>query len=194
MGGLGSGRNAGFGAPTCEAFPSIDILQYARKGVLTQGCRTEVNWTYQGKEIGWGTVEADVTSITLVWRFDGVDDNKQHREEIGLSFTQPPLGGQRPWFVCPVCGCRRLKLYCGEAFLCRACLGLQYQSTRDSRPLRLVRRLNRLRGQLGGVVVAGELLPERPKGMHRRTYNRLVEQEVAVNGQITAIEQTLFCS
>jgi hypothetical protein len=157
----------------------------------THGSKTsETNYG----ELAGRTIEANATSIILVWRFDGVDRNKLHREDIGLSFTQPPLGGHRPWFVCPVCACRRLKLYCGEAFLCRECLGLQYQSTRDCRPLRLVRRLNDLRGQLGGVVVAGELLPTRPKGMHQRTFNRLLAREAELNDQINKIEASLLIS
>ncbi len=162
MGGLGSGRVAGFGAPTCEAFPFIDILRYSQNDVLRPGSRTEVLWTYCDEEIGSGTITAHESSIVLDWYFDGVDRNWPHRKEIDLSFTEPPLGGRRPWFVCPECGSRRLKLYCGGRFLCRECLGLQYQSTRDSLPLRMVRRLNKLRRQLGGTVVAGELLQGRP--------------------------------
>lgn len=194
MGGLGSGRNAGFGAPTCEAFPFIDILQYSRNDVLSPGSRTEVFWTYCDEEIGSGKITAYESSIVLDWCFDGVDGNRTHHEEIELSFTQPHLGGRRPWFVCPACCSRRLKLYCGGRFLCRECLGLQYQSTRDSRPLRMVRRLNRLRRQLGGTVVAGELLPVRPKGMHQRTYHRLLERETELNDQIIKIEASLIRS
>ena len=72
MGGLGSGRNAGFGAPTCETFPFIDILQYSRDDVLQPGSRTKVYWTFRGEEIGSGTITAHEFSIVLDWCFDAV--------------------------------------------------------------------------------------------------------------------------
>ena len=136
------------------------------------------------------TVYADLDAITLAYRFSSDDGNRRKRETIGLSYTRPALGGQRPWFVCPACGVRRLKLYYGGQFLCRTCLGLQYQSTREDHPHRLLRRYHKACEPLDGIMIAGEFLAKRPKGMHHRTYAGLVEREVALNKQVRDADAT----
>jgi hypothetical protein len=86
------------------------------------------------------------------------------------------FGGQRPYFLCPgpVCGRRVSKLYgLGIYFLCRHCYRLTYASQREDPFGRALRRANNIRMQLGGEPGLAAPFPERPKGMHRRTYDRL---------------------
>jgi hypothetical protein len=61
----------------------------------------------------------------------------------------------------------------GEWFACRRCYDLAYASQQQSRMDRNVTRLIKIRTRLGGSPDVFEPLPERPRGMHRRTYLRL---------------------
>jgi hypothetical protein len=101
------------------------------------------------------------------------------------------FGGARPFFVCPglvngiVCGRRVAKLYgAGTYFLCRECYRLAYASQRKDRYVRALRRANNIRMRLGGEPSTASALPVRPKGMHRRTYDRL--QFAVLNAEILA--------
>ena len=96
------------------------------------------------------------------------------RDCIGLDWVPCRFGGRRAWFICPVCGRRCGSLFIGdEGFACRSCGGLTYWTTRDDPFYRDLRRADRVRERLGwGKGVAR---PEggRPKGMHRKTFERL---------------------
>jgi hypothetical protein len=89
------------------------------------------------------------------------------------------FGGQRPYFLCPARGCGRLvtKLYgAGTYFLCRHCYRLAYASQRENRYDRALRRADNIRMRLGGKPGLAWPFPERPKGMHQRTYQRLYSE------------------
>jgi len=92
----------------------------------------------------------------------------------------PLFGGERPWFVCSVysnghyCGRNVTKLYgAGKLFACRHCHGLAYASQQESSNQRGVYRAQKIRTRLGGSVSMFEDFPDKPKGMHWRTYDRL---------------------
>ena len=90
-------------------------------------------------------------------------------------------GGARPYFICSgvvsgiICGRGVAKLQGpGRYFLCRRCYHLAYasQNERD----RDLRRASKIRLRLGGDPGMFARFPERPKGMWRRTYERLRDQ------------------
>lgn len=98
---------------------------------------------------------------------------------IPISWTdQANIGGKRPWWLCPGCGRRCRYLYGGRLFLCRECHGLTYvtsQKSKAERPMEQVRaRMWAIRRRLRATGGLWDPLPDRPKGMHRRTYARLV--------------------
>jgi len=89
-----------------------------------------------------------------------------------LDWTACTYGGYRAWFLCPDCGRRVALLYLpsyGGAF-CRHCLDLVYNSQRETKEDRAIRRYNKIRRRLGWKP--GFLNGEggKPRGMHWRTF------------------------
>lgn len=116
------------------------------------------------------------------------------REAIDLETTPCHYGGERTWFLCPGCHRRRAVLFAlGGRFRCRACHRLAYSSTRDDAAARSLRRLVVLRTRLGGDYAQPVwTIPPRPKGMHHRTYDRLVRQMAReLNGYDTLTDAVL---
>ena len=98
------------------------------------------------------------------------------REPVSLEWTPCNFGGKRPWFVCPGdrCGRRVAILYGpGKYFLCRHCSDLRYESQREDKKDRALRRAQKIRQRLGGSANMMEPFPDRPKEMHHDTYMRL---------------------
>jgi hypothetical protein len=97
---------------------------------------------------------------------------------IPIVWTKCPRGGRRPWFLCEppgrYCGRRVALLYSGgELFACRRCYGLAYESQQQSEFLRGLRKAQKIRVRLGGSPNLLHPLPEKPKGMHWRSYRRI---------------------
>jgi hypothetical protein len=73
----------------------------------------------------WG-LWPTLASFTATWP-NGTSRNFR----IAISTTRTPTGGERPWFVCPVClhRCGRLYLLHEQQpdFACRVCLQLVYE-------------------------------------------------------------------
>ena len=115
--------------------------------------------------------------LVLRWRADGTPC----QQTVSLTTTGPNFGGKRRWFWCPIGHRRVRKLYwCpvsgrdGGGWYGRAALGLAYYSQRLSRPDRPMLRARRIRRKLGSEDGTDE--PDKPKGMHWATYNRLLDQ------------------
>jgi len=78
---------------------------------------------------------------------------------------------------------RRRRFCCGRSvallyivsnlFSCRQCNGLAYRSQRIVARHRAISRARKIRLKLGGSASVVDEFPERPKGMHTRTYNKL---------------------
>ncbi len=63
----------------------------------------------------------------------------------------------------------------GGANACRHCLRLTYESRRSRSYDRLAETVHKLRVKLGGDPGFDSLIARRPKGMHRKTYDRMVD-------------------
>lgn len=92
--------------------------------------------------------------------------------KIPLTTTQPHYGGKRFWFLCPSTGKRTSILYSppgSKYFASRYAYRLKYQSQSEGPFDRAVSRKFRLRDKIGGKKHW-----MRPKGMHEKTYRRLL--------------------
>src|SRR3984893_3374067 len=98
----------------------------------------------------------------------------------GTKSRREMFGGARPWFMCPVqsngvyCGRRVTKLSgVGRWFACRHCYRLAYTSQQESARDRGLWKSQKIRIRLGGSAGMLDDFPDKPKGMHRQTYDRL---------------------
>jgi hypothetical protein len=176
------GRPALRGRTTCESCPSIDVREWQRKGLLRTGQEFSWSWTRAGEAAGGIAFRVEAAAVILSYRSCGPGSNqwKFIQQRVPISLTACNLGGQRPWFVCPVysdgryCGRRAAILYCaGELFACRRCYGLSYASQQETALHRGIEQARKIRMKLGGSADLLEPFPARPKGMHRRTFQRL---------------------
>jgi hypothetical protein len=101
-------------------------------------------------------------------------------QRIAIAWTPCRFGGERPWFICSVyangdyCGRQVAKLYdAGRLFACRHCYRLAYASQQESARLRGLWKAQKIRMRLGGSASMLDHFPEKPKGMHWLTYERL---------------------
>ena len=142
MGGQGSGRwRDHVKAQVVEDCLFLDTAMLRRDGLL-DGCFVEGTFTWtssSGKVVGSARYSlehsADGTLLRLVFCVEaqyrlGVVEN-----QVKLERTRPHYGGQRWWFLCPICGtlARRLFLPPNESgFGCRRCRHLTYRSCQES--------------------------------------------------------------
>ncbi len=183
MGGPGSGNAYRWGAKAstgaCDRF---DVTGLYRGGWLRPGAVGSARWERGGRvtsSIGWAVVGEDGAATAVELRYAA--GGEEVRTRVALAWTACYFGGQRPWFVCPGAGCgrRAAVLYGGRFFRCRRCHGLAYESTRQSPGERALGKAQRIRVRLGGTANMLEPFPSRPKGMHRRTYERVAREAAA---------------
>ena len=101
-------------------------------------------------------------------------------QTMKLRWSSCGLGGRRPWFACDAttasgsrCGRRVALIYLVDgAFACRQCHKLAYSSQNEMPMFRDLTQAQKLRRRLGGSDDMWEPFPGRPKGMHRRTYQK----------------------
>lgn len=163
MGGYFSGRRFGSKAKT-SYYCSLDIRRLRRSGVLEPGCMLTARWSRNGEVTDSIQIRSEQDRVWLIYRHRQNDDSwKRENYPVTLQRTPCHYGGSRPWFLCPASGCGRrvAVLYGGEIFACRHCYRLAYDSQNEPPHYRALRR------------VLFEDFPEKPRGMHWRTYARL---------------------
>jgi hypothetical protein len=193
MGGIGSGRRYQDGKDTTEDSRPLDIRKIKRSGLLLPGCSFGWQWTINDRPIGDIRIRVQTDHVVLTYR---------HRPHSGaewedvwqpvyLDHTSCHLGGERSWWVCPICGRRVAVLYGpGKHYACRHCRQLAYASQREKVDDRAARRADRIRRRLGWHV--GILNPKggKPKGMHWRTFERLeTKHDAFANVSMTGMMQ-----
>ena len=185
MGGIGSGNRYRYGTKsTVEGRTSLDINRWARDGYLTAGQSFSWQWTWgDGSTSSINVRVESAWTIRLIYRTRSGGEVDWTDVDYSIQLTRTPcrFGGERTWFLCPGRGCGRrvAKLYCaGRYYVCRHCGDLAYSSQRENTGDRALRRAQAIRNQLGGSSNMCEPFPQKPKGMHWRTYERLCAQAV----------------
>ena len=174
-------RPAYGGRPTCENYKSIDVRQWDREGLLHAGRSFTYTWTCGDTQSGTIGVRTRWDGVVLTYTIRPAQGSPKAIEQfVPITQTDCRLGGERPWFICSArsggnyCGRRVAVLYgAGELFACRHCNGLAYASQQQSPRDRNLRVAQKIRLQLGGSPSVFDAFPDRPKGMHQRTYLRL---------------------
>jgi hypothetical protein len=175
-------RSAFGGRTTCESCPSIDVREWQRKGFLRTGQEFSWSWRRGGDAAGSITVRVEDAAVVMSYRSSrpGSREWKSIQQRVPIRLTACHFGGVRPWFVCPAycngrhCGRRAAILYCaGELFACLRCYGLSYASQQQTALDRGLEQARKIRMRLGGDVDLLGPFPQRPKRMHRPTFERL---------------------
>ena len=182
MGGYGSGQRDG--RPTADQSRRIDLAWMIRKRMAVPGEYRfgTLSWSRGDNPagtIGFTCDMRDPDNAALMLQYTTTDNasrkTRDFKHRIALSTTQPHYGGRRWWMHCPVNGRRVGKLYMppgAQTFASRTAWRLGYQSQRASPRDAAFERLFRLQKKLG-CPEGWEMPIRRPKGMHRRTYERL---------------------
>lgn len=167
MGGFGSGRWQRGKALTNERM-RLDI------GRIHLHTRAE-----RPKSFRWN----DGASVTVSFRpaVAVVETRLPHQRtietKVALDTTPLHFGGHRVWWKCPCCQARAGVLYWqAEGWQCRRCAALVHESTRQSNNSRAYARVNKVRDALDWGGGLASPMGERPKGMHRSTYARLLQE------------------
>ena len=178
MGGRGSGSYYRFNKKaSTEDCRQIDINRLLRDGCLKPGNVFTSTWTNAigNKNRIQGIVFREYIRISYtITRYTGEKVDVDYK--VYLTWTPCNFGGERPWFICPGknCGRRVGKLYMGyKYFLCRHCNNLTYESRRNTEADRLASKAHKIRAKLGGHPGFVDPFPEKPKGMHKKTYDKL---------------------
>jgi hypothetical protein len=196
MGGTGSGRCGG-GATTSN-YHQLDVRDWHRHGWLGRPFFFCHWWKVE-------IVASTHSAPEVVWLYQrSQQPGHGLPDRVRLEWTCCNYGGSRPWFLCPERGCgRRVAiLYVGSTLACRRCRHLAYDSQQDSGFRRLVRRGRAIRLKLGGSPSLTDPFPDKPKGMHWRTYLRSYVKASLSEGALMAsiarwldrVEQTSGCN
>jgi hypothetical protein len=202
LGGAGSGNWYRFDKKTTTVeCHSVDVRYLHRESPLKPGHWFSLRWSRAGRETGSirGAVEGTdrPERVLLFYRHrSGLGDGWEDvQEPVSLDWTTCNFGGERPWFICPGAGCgRRVAILYGPGkyFLCRHCYDLVYESQRDNAMYRALHKAQAIRERLGGSANMTEPFPEKPKGMHWSTYERLWwEHHEAEMEQLTGMREWL---
>ena len=117
-------------------------------------------------------LKQDSKALKLHYSYNG----KDYCYKIRLDKTPCHYGNYRYWFNCPNCNKRVGVLYCAGAFVCRHCIGANY-ATQLMQPIdKLFRKVAKIRHRLQWQAGIAHGHGAKPKGMHQKTYDRLVSE------------------
>jgi hypothetical protein len=159
--------------------PSLDVRRLQRNGLLRPAYAFPYHWRRNEQRAASVDVrvEADYVALSYCYRTcDG--ESKSAFQSILIERAPCYYGRQRVWFRCPQDGCGRgAAILYGNVQLCMPPLPpLAYPSQRKPAYLRALGKAQAIRRWLGGTANMSDLYPEKPKGMHRQTYERLRRQ------------------
>lgn len=185
MGGWGSGRYGYTTTAKLDEGLRLDINKLKREGqvALHVWASGSLLWTRvsSGEQVASIGYEVNTTNPEDMWMRVHYTHTPYHSDEpekmdykIRLTTTQPNYGGKRLWFICPITGKRTSVLYSPSGskwFASRYAYKLKYGSQSKGAQDRAIDRMWKLKNKLGG-----EEFYRRPKGMHKQTFERKLEE------------------
>ncbi|ACL63271.1 hypothetical protein [Methylobacterium nodulans] len=201
MGGINSGNWGG--RPTVEDCLALNLPKLLRDRAVRPGHTTAgtLTWSSPHSEqtrasIGYTAILGQEHGrIRLQYRTAQRGTAIDHDYTIALLATAQPFGGWRWWFICPKAGTRTAKLYLpsGAAiFASRQAHRLAYWSQRESPRNRAISRAFKLRHQLGDRHGGIGCYIDKPKGMHRSTFERRIARLQRAEATVNAYAMALF--
>jgi hypothetical protein len=156
------GRWGGDGRRTVEQTRVIDIGTIRRAGFVGKPAR---NWWK------WRDKAYDAGIRPTYWNRGLIELPNQVLRTAEVSWR---FGGQRFYFICE-CGRRVEKLHAfrDRPWRCRHCYQLTYATRQATQRHRHVIKVQKIREHLGGSLSLLDGFPPKPKGMHRKRYERL---------------------
>ncbi len=128
-------------------------------------------------EITEGLPSVDIRGMVLQHGAIWADVSREGQTfAVQIVWTPCNYGGERAWFICPVCGHKRAVLYFDDTMLCRTCAGLNYRIQRTTEANKPFIRAGKLLAKLHWPTALIDQCNERPRYMHRRTYDRIVRE------------------
>lgn len=168
------------GKLTTEDARRIDIRYLKQQGLLRVGASGVLRWHRGGEQTGSVGFSIDDGVFRLRFRYQDPATGQwvPHVQEVTIERTRCNFGGTRPWFRCPGCERRVAVLYgVFVEYLCRHCYDLSYGSQQEREMDRILRRAREIRKRLGASENLMEPIDEKPKGMHWKTFDKLVAEE-----------------
>ena len=189
MGGRGSGRTGGFGAliDKTDDYHSVDLAWMRRQGCLAHGSSGALTWSRGETATGSIRYRVELDGLRLLYRTRRPDADWQAIDElVPFAYSRSNYRGRRNWFECPTCRRRCRILYGGSYFRCRRCHSLKYDTQYSSPFSSGASRVLRIRQRLGDKGSIDDPFPEKPKGMHWKTYERLQVEADHLQGRWAA--------
>lgn len=152
----------------------LDIRDLARAKNLRKGLAMfETTWTHglSKSSVGVTVLGGDCALVSF-----GDRRGEVITERIDIEWMPCNYGGARPWWSCPQCDRRCAIVYARGMwpFMCRLCADLTYETAQSDAFTRAISKTNKRLARLGWEW--GKPFPPKPKGMHWRTWMRLVAQ------------------
>lgn len=185
MGGYGSGRDGFSTTAKVDEGLKLDInkLKRDRLIALNSWRSGSLTWTRVGTGEETGSIGYEVNTLDPndMWmrvhythgaRYSDQPDEMDYK--IKLETTRPHYGGKRLWFICPITHERAAVLHSppgSKWFASRHAYDLKYQSQSRTAQDRAIDRMWKLKNRLGG-----DNYWRKPKGMHDKTHERMVEE------------------
>ena len=189
MGGFGSGTWYRFSKKnTIEDYCSLDINYLVKQGYLKSDIFNmggSLKWwsTWMDEKQARSSISFNIRTLPdeapyFQAIYSNTDTKEKFDYKIFLTTTWPNYGGKRWWFICPINRCRKRvrKLYLTATyFACRKCLNLAYNSQSEPIHSRMLSKARKIHVKLGGSGCIDDEVCK-PKGMHQKTFNRLIEK------------------
>lgn len=186
MGGFGSGRwTRNERKVLVSECHSIDIRIWKKQGWLEPN--TTITYGHGLHIIVFkGEIELQFTSANGLTHSDG--RQLSYSEYVNIHRQECHFGGKRQAFICPSCRRHSFILYQRHGYYrCRSCYNLAHASQSKCNYDRMINRAYKLLRLIHKDASLMLPIPERPKGMHKYTYRRIVREIEHIRGNVSPV-------